>query len=71
MSNVTYLDTCLDLPVDRVLDAEEVRKCERVVVLGTMDDGMLYFATSTGDVAEINLMLDRAKLVLVSSVVEP
>jgi hypothetical protein len=57
---VVYLETGLDALPERVLDSDEVRECDTVVVLGWRNDH-LFFATSTGDIAEVNLMLDLAK----------
>ena len=58
--NVTYLETTLDVPVERVLQSAEALSCDRVIVLGWRGD-VMYFATSTSDVLDINLTLDIAK----------
>lgn len=58
--NVSYLDLGQDIPVERVLDAETARSCDRILLIGWKDD-QLYFASSTGDSADIILSLELAK----------
>ena len=69
MGDVTWLPTCLDVPVENVLDSEALRECDTVVVVGWRD-GSLYFASSTGSVAEVNMLLDLAKIVSLESVID-
>ncbi len=52
-------ETRLDLSVERVLDA--AKECETVFVLGWDQDGELYVASSTGDVAELMLLYEKWK----------
>lgn len=61
MSKVSYLPTNLDVPVERVLDNDTIRNCERVVVIGWDKDSRLYFASSTADIADVMLLLELAK----------
>jgi len=56
---VTYLNTA-ELPVERILGSTEAHACDRVIVIG-WDKDKFFFATSTGDTADINLSLDMAK----------
>ena len=64
--NVTYLDTVLDVPVDRVLQSEEALALGKVIILGWKDD-VMFFASSTGDVLDINMTLDIAKKRVIES----
>lgn len=64
--NVTYLDTVLDVPVDRVLQSEEALALDKVIILGWKDD-VMFFASSTGDVLDINMTLDIAKKRVIES----
>ena len=61
MSDITYLPTSLDVPVSRVLDSENAQNCDRVMVIGWLDDEF-YFASSTGDSKDLNWLLDLAKI---------
>jgi len=65
--SVSYLPTTLDIPVERVLDSDTARECDRVMVIGWRGDD-LYFASSTGDVADLNFLMDLAKASLIDSV---
>lgn len=64
--NVTYLSTVLDVPVDRVLQSEEALALDRVILIGWKDDEM-FFASSSGDILDINMTLDLAKRQVVAS----
>ena len=61
LSKVSYLPTSLDVPIERVLDNESIRQCERVVVIGWDKEDKLYFASSTADIADVMLLLELAK----------
>lgn len=61
MAVITYLPTTLDIPVERVLKSEEALSCDTAIVVGEID-GQPYLATSTSDIAKVNLMLDIAKM---------
>lgn len=54
-------ETYLDIPSDRILKSAIDENIENVIVLGRDPEGRLYFAASSGDVAEILLMLEVAK----------
>ena len=68
-SKIAYLPTTLDVPVERVLDSEEVRALNSVVVLGWKGDEF-FFATSTGSIPDVNITLDIAKRALIDSLCE-
>jgi len=58
--------TSLDLPADRVLEAAKEVIGDGVVIIGwDIDDG-LYFNSSIADGAEVNWLLDKAKIALLS-----
>lgn len=54
--------TACDIPVDRVLDAAKKAGLKSVIVIGETEDGEEYHASSIGDCAELNWMLDRCKM---------
>lgn len=56
-----HCTTTLDIPPGRVLDAAKEQEIDPVVVIGRNKDGELYLASSTGDILEVNWLLDLAK----------
>jgi hypothetical protein len=56
-----------DVPVEQVLGSDEALSLDEVIVLGWKDDEM-FFATSSGQVAEVNILLDLAKQMLIDFV---
>ena len=48
-----------DVPVDGVLEGGKL--LQMVCIMGYNADGNEYFASSTGDIKEINWLLDRYK----------
>lgn len=54
-------ETYLDIPADRVLQKAIEARIEPAVVLGRDPEGRLYFASSSGDIADVLLMLEVAK----------
>jgi len=58
--------TTLDLDPQRVLDAAKNEELEGVVILGYTKDGDIYFASSYADGGEVNWLLDKCKLALLS-----
>ena len=65
MTEIAFIPTVADVPVKNVLGSESAHQCEMVVVAGFCEDGSLFFATSSGDVADVNLLLDCAKRLVV------
>ena len=49
---------------DDILDAAKGKGIERVLIVGVLADGELWFSGSHSDTAENLLALERAKLVL-------
>lgn len=68
MTDISYLPTTLDVPVERVLDNDEVRALKTAIVIGWDADDEFYFATSTSSVATVNLLLDLAKACCLDSI---
>jgi hypothetical protein len=63
---VLPVSTKLDLRANRVLEAA-IGKLDTALVIGyDNDDGRLYVASSTGDPAELLLLLERAKACVLS-----
>lgn len=63
--HVLSVNTTLDIPVERVLDAFP-RDAECCVVIGKTVDGELYLASSLGRIQDTNWMIDKAKEALLS-----
>lgn len=57
-----------DAPVDNVIDAAKEQDLTDVIVLGHKSDGELYFATTSADAKEILYDLEKAKFVLMFTV---
>jgi len=67
--NVVALDayTTLDLPIEKVLDGAKEGVVGEVVVIGEGVEGMLYFATSSGNGPKILWLLEQARLTLMDA----
>lgn len=63
MSNVIPIGciTSLDLPVDRILDEAKGKGLTGVVLLGMLEDGGQYFASSIADGGDILWLLEMCK----------
>ena len=63
MGEVINLDvvTTVDLPAEKVLVAAIAHDLKDVVVVGTREDGSLYFAGTSSDGPEVLWLLERAK----------
>lgn len=59
LNNITYLD----IPIERVLDGAK-NELDEAIVIGWDKSGEVYFASSISDGAEVNWLLDKAKLAL-------
>ena len=57
--------TRLDLPADIVLE-EAKNQLDSIVLIGWDKDGELYFASTIADGGEVNWLLDKAKMALMS-----
>lgn len=70
--NVVYpdFDTTLDIPPERVFRGalELKRPLNTGLAIGKDQDGKLYFASSTGHIGEIILLLRRAETFLVDEI---
>lgn len=66
--NVVVLDmeTTLDLPPERILNAAIKADLETVLVIGWDKEGDLYAAGSTAKIGDILLLLERTKQVVLS-----
>ena len=53
--------TLLDIPCDKILNSAIEAKLGFCVVIGETQDGEIFTATSTGDLADIILALELAK----------
>jgi len=51
---------------DAILDAAKGQGIERVLVVGVLGDGQLWFSGSHSEVAENLLALERAKMMLLA-----
>lgn len=63
MGDVVDLDTqtCLDIPVDKVMTAASAQNLVEVVVVGWREDGELMLAASAGSGGTSLWLLERAK----------
>lgn len=52
--------------VDKVFQSAAEREFDDVTILGRLTNGGFYFATTSGDLANVNWDLDRAKNVIMS-----
>ena len=61
--NVTHLHTPFkgDLPVSIPLEGALKADLASVIVIGESEDGSLYLASSSGSIADLNLLLDLVK----------
>jgi hypothetical protein len=61
--NVVNLDvvTCIDVPVDRVIDGAKEAGLDVAVVVGYHKNGDLYFASSLTDGGDVLWLLEIAK----------
>lgn len=59
--------TRLDIPVSKVLANASAKGATDVVVLGWDRDGDLFVMSSSPDAAEVNYLLDQAKLELLAA----
>lgn len=66
LDNVVHLDneTMNDIPVEKILDEAKKEGVSVAMIIGWRDNGKFYFASSTGDCADMNLIIDSAKLAL-------
>jgi hypothetical protein len=67
-SNVIILpvNTTLDLPLDDVLGGALQAAIQDAVVVGYLpDSSKIYFASTTADMAEVLLILERVKAVII------
>ena len=53
--------TTLPVPTEKVLKGALEAKLSNVIVIGTVEDGELYLASSEGDAPEILWLLENAK----------
>jgi hypothetical protein len=53
--------TKLDVPIDDVINGAKETKFESIIVIGWTEDEGHYFASSTGDAAEMLFILELAK----------
>lgn len=59
--------TRLETPVPKILAMAAGAQLESVVVIGWRESGEMYFASSQSDAAEVNWLLDQAKLELLEA----
>lgn len=61
--NIEIFDgpTTLDIPPSRVLSGAQEQSFKSIVVLGELEDGSLYFASSAGDGAAVLWLIEKAK----------
>ncbi len=66
-NNVVYADfyTTLDIPVERVLDRAQAADLKTVIVVGVTQDGLDYYAASSGDAGAMSILLQRVNWHLV------
>jgi len=66
---ILNVETSLDIPADRVLEAA-VGNCDPVVVIGYDAQGELYFAANAADKRQVLWLLEAAKRKLFNAVGE-
>lgn len=57
------------VPVDKVIEALHDKEFDDIIVIGRQSNGRFYFATTSGNVQEINWDLDKAKTILMSTMI--
>lgn len=69
-NNVIPLDveTFAEIPAGQILDAAKNENMDSALVLGWKPDGTFYFASTHASVAEINLLLEVCKDVLMDEI---
>lgn len=62
---VTPLDiiTTNNIPVNKVIDAAVKEKFKEVIIIGVLDNGERYYATSNSNIAEVLMEVELFKLV--------
>lgn len=70
MSNVIDLPvvTRLDIPAERILNKAVAADLKEVMVIGTNQDGSLYFAASFGDGGNVLWLMEKAKTELMKCI---
>ena len=70
MSNVIDLPvvTRLDIPPERILNKALAAELKEVMVIGTKEDGSLYFCASFGDGGNVLWLMERTKIELLKCI---
>ena len=70
MSNVIELPvvTTLDIPPERILNKALDAGLKEVMVIGTAEDGSLYFCASFGDGGNVLWLMERTKIELIKCI---
>ena len=68
MGNILYFNgmTKVDIPPENVLEAAKGWGAEHVIIIGVDKNDVLLFGGSTSDIALANLLLDKAKMSLLT-----
>lgn len=71
LDNVVALDvvTLNDLKADDVLEAAKKENLRHVIVIGIREDDTTYYASSTSDIAEMNLQVDIFKRQIIKAAI--
>jgi hypothetical protein len=67
-----YIDDTKEQPgvsVEKVIESLQDKEFDDIIVIGRMPDGRFYFATTSGNVQEVNWDLDKAKSILMSTMI--
>ena len=60
--HILDVETTLDIPCERIIDALQKREFERILVIGfEKDSESLYCASHTSEIGEQLLLMERAK----------
>jgi len=55
------------VPVEVLLAGLEGREFDDVIFIGKQTDGVFYFASTSGNIAQVNWDLEKAKLILLQT----
>lgn len=71
LDNVVQLDvaTLGEVPITDILNAAEKEGLDGVILIGTRMDGTTYYASSTGDVADMLLQVEIFKRQLLEAAI--
>lgn len=66
---ISDYDDAPGVSVEKVIEALNEKEFDDLIVIGRQSDGRFYFATTSGNIPDINWDLDKAKSILLSAMI--